>query len=66
MSQNQQIPGRNSPPGTPTWVKVIVIIFIVLVAIVVILHLLGFGFGGHGVATNTAIIISGTLTFQYP
>lgn len=40
-------PDRESPPGTPRWVKVFGIIVIVLVLLFIILHITGGGLGGH-------------------
>jgi hypothetical protein len=58
MSENHNVPGRGSPPSTPTWVKVFVIIFMVLVAIVVIVHLTGFRFDHGAGKTLLGILVS--------
>ena len=42
MSENQKMPGRGAPPGTPRWVKAFVIILIALILLVIVVHLMGF------------------------
>ena len=46
MSQTHTKPDRQSPPGTPRWVKVFGIFIIVLV-VAVVMHLTGTNLGGH-------------------
>lgn len=41
-------PDRESPPGMPTWVKVMGITFLVLIVVFIILHLAGGGMRMHG------------------
>jgi len=41
-------PELESPPSTPTWVKVMGIIFLILIVLFVILHLAGGGMQMHG------------------
>lgn len=43
----REVPGGDSPPAAPRWVKVFGVVFVVLVLLVVILHLTGNGLGGH-------------------
>ena len=50
MTEKQNAPQRNTPPGTPGWVKVFFILIILFIIAVVIVHLLGFRFN-HGGAT---------------
>jgi hypothetical protein len=44
MTENQNIPGRSTPPKTPGWVKVFFIVIAVLIVVVVLAHLLGLRF----------------------
>jgi hypothetical protein len=41
MAENQNVPGRSTPPRTPAWVKVFLIVILLLIAIVWGAHLLG-------------------------
>ena len=54
-------PGRESPPGTPRWVKVFGVIALVVLLLFVIL--LVTGRGGHGPARHT---LSGDVAGQTP
>lgn len=47
MAEKQNVPGNNTPPSTPGWVKVFFIIIAVLIVIVVVVHLMGLRFD-HG------------------
>jgi len=47
MSQTHLRPNRESPPGTPRWVKVFGIAVIILLLLFGILHLTGNHLGGH-------------------
>jgi hypothetical protein len=40
-------PQRETPPGTPRWVKLFIVGIIGLILLVVVVHLLGGGFRGH-------------------
>ena len=42
MTENQNVPGRSTPPKMPAWVKVFFIIIAILIVIVILAHLMGF------------------------
>lgn len=62
MSENQNPPGRVTPPKTPRWVIIFVVVLVLLVALVVIVHLMGFRFD-HGTG---AILFNNLAKFIKP
>lgn len=62
MAENPNIPGRDTPPKTPGWVKVFFIVILFLVVFVILAHLMGLRFD-HGAGV---IMLAGLIGVPNP
>lgn len=58
MAENPNIPGRDTPPRTPGWVKVFFIVILFLVVIVILAHVMGLRFD-HGARVIMLACVTG-------